>query len=90
MKWIKRLTTHGKKLQGFGLPVALIGDFNIMPTDLDTYKTEKYADNALFVRKPGNYGGPCSKQDGQMPSASCIPTNVFIPFGITCVTLLRD
>ncbi|OKS88153.1 exodeoxyribonuclease III [Mucilaginibacter polytrichastri] len=48
LKWIKRLTAHGKKLQGFGLPVALIGDYNIMPTELDTYKPEKYVDNALF------------------------------------------
>jgi exodeoxyribonuclease-3 len=48
LKWIKRLTAHGKKLQGFGLPVALIGDYNIMPTELDTYKPEKYTDNALF------------------------------------------
>jgi len=39
---------HSKKLQGFGLPVALIGDYNIMPTELDTYKPEKYVENALF------------------------------------------
>ncbi|WP_419788708.1 exodeoxyribonuclease III [Mucilaginibacter sp. SP1R1] len=39
---------HGKKLQGFNLPVALIGDYNIMPSDLDIYKPEKYKDNALF------------------------------------------
>ena len=48
LRWIKRLTAHGKKLQGFGLPVALIGDYNIMPTELDTYKPEKYVNNALF------------------------------------------
>ena len=48
LKWIKRLIAHGKKLQSFGLPVALIGDYNIMPTDLDTYKPEKYRENALF------------------------------------------
>jgi exodeoxyribonuclease-3 len=48
LKWIKRLTAHAKKLQGFDLPVALVGDYNIMPTDLDTYKPEKYKDNALF------------------------------------------
>jgi len=51
LKWIKRLTAHGKKLQGFGLPVALIGDYNIMPTELDAYKPEKYAENALFRLK---------------------------------------
>ncbi|UOE48793.1 exodeoxyribonuclease III [Mucilaginibacter sp. SMC90] len=49
LRWIRRLTAHAKKLQGFGLPVALVGDFNIMPTDLDTYKPEKYKDNALFI-----------------------------------------
>ncbi|MDN3551628.1 exodeoxyribonuclease III [Mucilaginibacter aquaedulcis] len=48
LKWIKRLNAHGRKLQGFGLPVALIGDYNIMPTELDTYKPEKYVHNALF------------------------------------------
>jgi bifunctional non-homologous end joining protein LigD len=30
------------------LPVILIGDYNVMPTDLDTYKPEKYVNNALF------------------------------------------
>jgi exodeoxyribonuclease-3 len=48
LSWIKRLTKHAGKLRSFGLPVALIGDYNIMPTDLDTYKPEKYKENALF------------------------------------------
>ncbi|MBB5624126.1 exodeoxyribonuclease-3 [Pedobacter cryoconitis] len=54
LKWIKRFSKHAKKLQRFDLPVALIGDYNIIPTDLDTYKPEKYVENALFrpeVRK---------------------------------------
>jgi exodeoxyribonuclease-3 len=48
LKWLKRLTVYGRKLQSFGLPTALIGDYNIMPTDLDIYKPEKYEKNALF------------------------------------------
>jgi exodeoxyribonuclease-3 len=48
LKWIKRLMAHARKLQSFGLPTALIGDYNIMPADLDTYKPEKYEKNALF------------------------------------------
>ena len=48
LKWIKRLTKHAKKLNDFHLPVALVGDYNIMPTELDTYKPEKYIENALF------------------------------------------
>lgn len=48
LSWIKRLTKHADKLQSFNLPVALIGDYNIMPTELDTYKPQKYVENALF------------------------------------------
>lgn len=48
LNWIKRLMLHSRKLKTFDLPVAIIGDYNIMPTDLDTYKPEKYLGNALF------------------------------------------
>ncbi|MFA4868541.1 MAG: exodeoxyribonuclease III [Pedobacter sp.] len=48
LKWIERLIAHADKLQSFDMPVALIGDYNIMPTELDTYKPEKYVNNALF------------------------------------------
>ena len=48
LSWIKRLIKHADKLQSFNLPVALIGDYNIMPTELDTYKPGKYLENALF------------------------------------------
>lgn len=47
-RWFKRLANHAKTLIKTGLPVMLIGDYNVMPTDLDTYKPEKYKDNALF------------------------------------------
>ena len=48
LRWIKRLQAHADKLLSFRLPVALIGDYNIMPTELDTHKPEKYVNNALF------------------------------------------
>lgn len=48
LDWFKRLTQHAKKLLSFDLPVLLIGDYNVIPTDLDTYKPEKYVTNALF------------------------------------------
>jgi len=47
-RWFSRLLAHGKTLLATGLPVILAGDYNVMPTDLDTYKPEKYKDNALF------------------------------------------
>ena len=32
-----------------GMPVVLAGDFNVMPTDLDVYKPERWLDDALFA-----------------------------------------
>jgi exodeoxyribonuclease-3 len=46
--WFKRLTSHAKKLIAEDVPVALIGDFNVMPTELDVYKPEKWVNDALF------------------------------------------
>jgi len=48
LKWFKRLTTHAKKLLEQKIPVALIGDFNVMPTELDVYKPERWVNDALF------------------------------------------
>lgn len=51
IKWFKRLAAHAKTLLANDVPVALIGDFNVMPTDLDVYKPEKYLENALFSKE---------------------------------------
>ena len=48
LKWFKRLTAHAKKLLDQKVPVALIGDFNVMPTELDVYKPERWVNDALF------------------------------------------
>ena len=48
LRWFGRLAAHAKTLLKTGLPVILIGDYNVMPTELDTYKPEKYLNNALF------------------------------------------
>jgi exodeoxyribonuclease III len=48
LKWFKRLTVHAKKLLAHDVPVALVGDFNVMPTELDVYKPERWVDDALF------------------------------------------
>lgn len=48
LRWIERLKTHAKELLASGAPVVLAGDFNIIPTDLDVYKPERWIDDALF------------------------------------------
>ncbi|MBX3254584.1 MAG: exodeoxyribonuclease III [Chitinophagaceae bacterium] len=48
LAWFKRLTDHAKELLAKDIPVILTGDYNVMPTELDVYKPEKWADDALF------------------------------------------
>lgn len=48
MKWFERLTARAAKLIEFKTPVILIGDFNVMPTELDVYKPERWVRDALF------------------------------------------
>lgn len=48
LRWFERLTTHAAGLMATGKPVVLTGDYNVMPTDLDVYKPEKWVDDALF------------------------------------------
>ena len=47
LEWFKRLHTHARKLLKSGAPVALAGDFNVAPTELDIYPTTSWDDNAL-------------------------------------------
>lgn len=49
LRWFDRLIAHSASLIRTGLPVILAGDFNVMPTDLDVYKPERWLDDALFA-----------------------------------------
>ncbi|WP_212003276.1 exodeoxyribonuclease III [Chitinophaga sp. HK235] len=46
--WFQRLMDHAKQLLEQKVPVVLTGDYNVMPTDLDVYKPERWVDDALF------------------------------------------
>jgi exodeoxyribonuclease III len=48
LRWFERLATHARSLLDSGAPVVLAGDYNVMPTDLDVYKPERWVDDALF------------------------------------------
>lgn len=49
LRWFERLIMHADELLQTGLPVMLAGDFNVMPTELDVYKPERWTDDALFA-----------------------------------------
>lgn len=48
LNWFKRLAAHAKKLLAEDVPVVLAGDYNVMPTELDVYKPERWVNDALF------------------------------------------
>jgi exodeoxyribonuclease-3 len=48
LRWFERLTAHASELLASGSPVILTGDYNVMPTELDVYKPERWLKDALF------------------------------------------
>lgn len=48
LRWFKRLDAYAAELLGLGVPVILAGDYNVIPTDLDVYKPDRWRDDALF------------------------------------------
>ena len=48
LDWFQRLQSYAGELLELEVPVAFVGDFNVMPTELDVYKPERWLDDALF------------------------------------------
>ena len=46
--WMERLIIHAGDLMASGLPVVLTGDYNVIPTEIDAYKPERWVQDALF------------------------------------------
>ncbi len=48
LAWFERLIRHARALKKTGAPVALVGDFNVVPTGFDIYPTKSWDDDALL------------------------------------------
>jgi exodeoxyribonuclease-3 len=48
LRWFERLRIHASELMASNMPVILAGDYNVMPTELDVYKPERWVKDALF------------------------------------------
>lgn len=48
LRWFKRLRDYAAELLELEVPVVLAGDYNVMPTDIDVYKPERWTNDALF------------------------------------------
>jgi exodeoxyribonuclease-3 len=48
LAWLNRLAAHAAELYASGAPVVLAGDYNVVPTDLDIYRTKSWDRDALL------------------------------------------
>jgi len=48
LAWFDRLIAHASELMAADVPVVLAGDFNVVPTDDDTYPTTSWGNDALL------------------------------------------
>ena len=49
LAWLDALKVHAQDLLDSKVPAVLIGDYNVIPTDMDVYKPERWAKDALFA-----------------------------------------
>jgi len=49
LQWFERFKAHAAYLLSEKLPVILAGDYNVIPTESDVYKPERWLKDALFL-----------------------------------------
>ncbi len=49
LKWFERLTAHAAGLLASAQPVVMVGDYNVIPTELDVYRPDGWLKDALFL-----------------------------------------
>ncbi|MDO9370844.1 MAG: exodeoxyribonuclease III [Sphingopyxis sp.] len=49
LAWMQRLHAHLETLVDLKAPVVALGDFNVIPTEADVYKPERWTKDALFA-----------------------------------------
>jgi len=52
LSWMERFMARARTLAKLDCPVVLAGDYNIIPTDADVYKPERWLTDALFQPGP--------------------------------------
>ena len=52
LAWMKRLIAHARALYALDAPVVLAGDFNVVPTERDIYRSRSWKKDALLQPAP--------------------------------------
>ncbi len=80
MAWFDTLIEHAAALFASGAPVVLAGDFNVMPTERDVYKPERWPTTRCLRPRcaPRSFG--CSSKAGPTRCARSIPDETIYTF----------
>jgi exodeoxyribonuclease-3 len=54
LAWLEQFNLYASSLLSTEAPVVLAGDYNIIPTEADVYKPERWTEDALFVPEVRN------------------------------------
>ena len=52
LAWFDRLIEHAAGLLDANVPAVLAGDYNVVPTDFDSYSVKSFVKNALLRPTP--------------------------------------
>ena len=82
LAWFERLIAHAADLMASNVPVVLAGDYNVMPTERDVYKPERWTRRrAVRSRKRATPTPACSARAGPTRCARSTRTRRSTPSG---------
>ena len=82
LRWLNRLLAHAAELLLSGAPVALAGDYNVIPTEADVYKPERGSMMRCSNRSSRGITPICSNTAGWIRCERFTPESKFIHSGI--------
>src|SRR3569833_404159 len=80
LRWFERLRLHAAELLASGMPVVLTGDYNVMPTEIDVYKPERWVEDALFRPETRTAFKPLVEQGWAAAIRKLYPNEVIYTF----------
>jgi exodeoxyribonuclease-3 len=89
LSWFERLIAHTAELLSTGAPIVLAGDFNVIPTELDVYKPERWINDALFRVEVREAFRRLAAQAGPTRSGPFIPASASTRSGTISETPMR-
>lgn len=78
--WFERFTKHAAELIHKQTPVVLCGDYNVIPTEKDVYKPERWTEDALFRPEAREAFNKLMRQGWTDALRECYPTETIYTF----------